>query len=238
MKDILNDVRQTLQDHIEPERVLISDRFFKENEKAKVYGVSKEILSKIGKELYNDLKGQPKEEVYALCNELWKSLYFEEGYIACILTKKLLKQYEAKDIKHFRIWLEKYVQNWASCDTLCCSTIGPLLIKFPSEVDQLTQWASSTNRWMRRGAAVSLVVPAKKGLYLPKIFELATLLMLDQDDLVQKGVGWMLKEACRLHQEDVYDFIMEHKAVMPRTTLRYAIEKMPLELKANAMKKP
>ncbi|WP_121965210.1 DNA alkylation repair protein [Myroides sp. N17-2] len=194
MKDILNDVRQTLQDHIEPERVLISDRFFKENEKAKVYGVSKEILSKIGRELYNDLKGQPKEEVYALCNELWKSLYFEEGYIACILTKKLLKQYEAKDIKHFRLWLEKYVQNWASCDTLCCSTIGPLLIKFPSEVYQLTQWASSTNRWM-------------------------------------------LKEACRLHQEEVYDFIMEHKVVMPRTTLRYAIEKMPFDLKANAMKR-
>lgn len=237
MKELLSDIRQTLQDYVDPQNIVVSSRFFKGDEQPKEYGVSKEILNRIGKELFNDLKARPKEEVYLLCQELWKSRYFEEAYIACIITKRLHRHYEAKDMKYFSLWLNKYVQSWADCDTLCCSTIGPLLIKFPLEIEQLTQWTSSANRWMRRGAVVSLVVPARKGLYLPKVFELATLLLEDQDDLVQKGTGWMLKEASKLHQEEVYEFIMKQKAVMPRTMLRYAIEKMPLELKAKAMKK-
>jgi 3-methyladenine DNA glycosylase AlkD len=62
-------------------------------------------------------------------------------------------------------------------------------------------------------------------------------LLLDADDLVQKGYGWMLKSASQLHQKEIFDYIMKKKDVMPRTALRYAIEKMPLELKEKAMKK-
>ncbi|AJH15573.1 DNA alkylation repair protein [Myroides profundi] len=237
MKELLSDIRQTLQDYVDPQNIVVSSRFFKGDEQPKEYGVSKEILNKIGKELFNDLKTKPKEEIYSLCQELWKSLYFEEAYIACIITKRLHRHYEATDMKYFGLWLNKYVQSWADCDTLCCSTIGPLFIKYPLEIEQLTLWATSPNRWMRRGAAVSLVVPARKGLYLEKVFELAILLMKDEDDLVQKGTGWMLKEASKSHQAEVYEFIMQYKVVMSRTTLRYAIEKMPLDLKAEAMKK-
>jgi 3-methyladenine DNA glycosylase AlkD len=55
--------------------------------------------------------------------------------------------------------------------------------------------------------------------------------------MVQKGYGWMLKEASKPHQKEVFDFVMMHKSVMPRTALRYAIEKMPPELKVRAMEK-
>lgn len=237
MKELLLDVRQTLQDYVDPQNIVVSSRFFKGDEQPKEYGVAKDVLTKIAKELFKDLKSSPKDQIYAVCNELWKSLYFEEAYIACIITKKLHRQYEAEDMQLFSLWLNQYVRSWADCDTLCCSTIGPLLSQFPNEVAQLKEWAMSSNRWMRRGTAVSLVVPAKKGLYINDILEIARLLMDDEDDLVQKGNGWMLKEASRLHQEKVFEFIMEYKAVMPRTTLRYAIEKMPLHLKTEAMKK-
>jgi len=60
-------------------------------------------------------------------------------------------------------------------------------------------------------------------------------LLHDPDDLVQKGYGWMLKEASRKHQQEVFDFIQEHKKTMPRTALRYAIEKMPDDLRKEAM---
>ena len=60
---------------------------------------------------------------------------------------------------------------------------------------------------------------------------------MDRDDMVQKGYGWMLKEASKPHQRQVFDFVMSHKAVMPRTALRYAIEKMPQDLRAQAMEK-
>ncbi len=137
----------------------------------------------------------------------------------------------------FEKWIEKYVNNWASCDTLCNHTIGAFIEKFPKYINNLEKWAKNDNCWMRRAAAVSLIIPAKKGRLLPHIIEIAEKLLKDKDDMVQKGYGWMLKEASRMHQEIIFDFVMANKKEMPRTALRYAIEKMPPDLRATAMKK-
>ena len=90
---------------------------------------------------------------------------------------------------------------------------------------------------MRRASSVSLIIPARKGLFLDAIFEIADNLLLDKDDLVQKGYGWMLKAASESHQQEVFDYVMKNKFKMPRTALRYAIEKMPKNLKIIAMEK-
>ena len=108
---------------------------------------------------------------------------------------------------------------------------------YPQYISELKKWAKSDSRWVKRAAAVSLIIPARKGLFLRDIFEIADILHLDKDDLVQKGYGWMLKAASEAHQKEVFDYVMSKKAVMPRTSLRYAIEKMPAGLKAEAMKK-
>jgi 3-methyladenine DNA glycosylase AlkD len=55
--------------------------------------------------------------------------------------------------------------------------------------------------------------------------------------MVQKGYGWMLKEASKPHQDEVYQYVLKHRKDMPRTALRYAIEKMPPEMKKEAMKR-
>jgi 3-methyladenine DNA glycosylase AlkD len=86
-------------------------------------------------------------------------------------------------------------------------------------------------------AAVTLIIPARKELFLNDVFAIADILLLDSDDMVQKGYGWMLKAASESHQTEVFNYVLSKKAVMPRTALRYAIEKMPKELKAEAMKK-
>jgi 3-methyladenine DNA glycosylase AlkD len=90
---------------------------------------------------------------------------------------------------------------------------------------------------MKRAAAVSLIIPAKHGQFLPEIIRIADRLLLDKDDMVQKGYGWMLKEASEQHLDEVYQYVLKHRKDMPRTALRYAIEKMPPEMKAEAMKK-
>jgi 3-methyladenine DNA glycosylase AlkD len=84
---------------------------------------------------------------------------------------------------------------------------------------------------------VSLIIPARKGQFMTDIFSLADLLLTDRDDMVQKGYGWMLKSCSQAHQEEVFRYVMERKEKMPRTALRYAIEKMPAELKIRAMAK-
>jgi len=132
-------------------------------------------------------------------------------------------------------WLKSYVSNWASCDTLCNHTIGTFLEMYPACVSELKKWAKSKNRWMKRASAVSLIIPARKGKFIKDIFEIADILLVDRDDLVQKGYGLMLKAASQSHQKQVFDYVIKNKEIMPRTALRYAIEKIPQELKKEAM---
>ncbi len=90
---------------------------------------------------------------------------------------------------------------------------------------------------MKRAAAVSLIIPARRGGFLSESMEIADLLLTDTDDMVQKGYGWLLKEASRRHIDEIFSYVMKNKKKMPRTALRYAIELMPVDLKAEAKKK-
>jgi len=69
------------------------------------------------------------------------------------------------------------------------------------------------------------------------VFVISSNLLKDKDDLVQKGYGWLLKEASNFHQNEVFEYVMKNKADMPRTALRYAIEKLPKDLRDAVMKK-
>lgn len=214
-----------------------SSRFFKKGEEALVYGVKSVEIAKISNEFRILIKTYSKQDVFAICEELWKSRYLEEAIIACKFSESLKKQYEPADFKIFERWINKYVNNWAACDTLCNHTIGTFIMLYPEYINELKKWTQSHNRWTRRASAVTLILPARKGLFLEEIFEIADKLLMDKDDLVQKGYGWMLKSASKSNQKAVFDYVVSKKEMMPRTALRYSIEKMPNELKIIAMKK-
>ena len=123
--------------------------------------------------------------------------------------------------------------------TLCVIIpLGSSLKCTLSSFTELKSWARSENRWMRRAAAVSLIIPARKGKFQDDILDIAGILLQDQDDMVQKGYGWMLKAASQADQKRIFDYVMSKRAVMPRTALRYAIEKMPEDMRKRAMEKP
>ena len=235
MKNIIAKSRLELKQNSDPHTKTTGQNFFKE--KVKIYGVKTAIVSKIAKDNFTKIKSFDKKEIFKLCEELWRSGYMEESFIACHWSDKINKQYQPEDFLVFEEWVSKYVTNWASCDTLCTHTIGTFIEMYPQYLLQLKEWAKSKNRWVRRASAVTLIIPARHGKFLKDIFEIADILLLDQDDLVQKGYGWMLKAASVTHQKQVFDYVMKNKANMPRTALRYAIEKMPKNLKVKAMVK-
>ena len=115
--------------------------------------------------------------------------------------------------------------------------MGEFVEQYPQYVSELKKRTSSSNRRVKRATAVTFIIPARKGKFLADIFEIADALLMDPDDMVQKGYGRMLKAASQAQEQEVFTYIMNHKATMPRTALRYAIEKMPKHLKAQAMKK-
>lgn len=235
MQFLLIDIRNDLKNRADEKVKEKSQRFFKGELKS--YGLCNPDVHVLSKYYYKLMDSPSAEEVFQLCELLWRSGYAEEALMACDLSYYVKKQYQAAHLKLFESWIDKYVNNWASCDAFCNHTVGTLLQKYPDLLSELKSWTRSENRWMRRAAAVSLIVPARKGKFFAEIIEIATLLLTDSDYLVQKGYGWMLKEASKEHEEEVFDFVMANKDVMPRTALRYAIEKMSKTLKEQAMMK-
>ncbi len=235
MNNIIDKIRNRLEESIDIKTKEKSQRFFKE--KIEFYGVKVPIVNKISKESLKDIEAFDKAEIFRLIEILWQSGMLEESFIACNWTYSLRKSFQPTDFKIFKNWIDLYINNWASCDTFCNHSMGVFIQMYPHFLMELKKLTKSKNRWMRRASAVSLIIPARKGLFLDSIFEIAENLLLDKDDLVQKGYGWMLKAASELHQQEVFDFVMKRKAIMPRTSLRYAIEKMPKEMRKQAMDK-
>lgn len=210
-------------------------RFFKEE--VQFYGVKTAQVEKIARAFSKKLKNEGKRAIFAYCEELFSSGYLEESFIACHWAYAFRREYEPEDFHLLERWVRSYVSNWASCDTFCNHTVGTFVEMYPAFIENLKGWTKSENRWVRRGAAVSLILPARRGKFLTDVFAIADLLLFDQDDMVQKGYGWMLKAASQAHQKEVFDFVVARKSCMPRTALRYAIEKMPQELRKRAMEK-
>ena len=235
MSSILDQIREELKVNTNPQTQKSFQRFFKEH--VKYYGVKTETVGKIARKYWKQIESLHKQEIFALCEELYRSDYTEEAFIVAFWLPNYINHLKPSDLQIFKGWIERYINNWAKCDGFCNHTVGDLIQKYPETLNEIKDWAKSGNRWLKRAGAVSLIVPAKKGCFLEDALEICDQLLTDGDDMVQKGYGWLLKEESRLHQKEVYDYVVKNKAIMPRTALRYAIELMPTELKSEAMKK-
>lgn len=232
---IIEDIRKELKQKSDPRAKSGESRFFKE--KIKHYGIKNDDIKKISKKYFEIVKPLGKREIFKLCEELFKSGYMEEAFIASNWSFQIRKDFVQSDFIIFEKWVKNYIDNWAKCDDFCNHTVGSFIDKYPKFVGKLKMWTKSKNKWVKRASAVSLIAPARKGLFLKDVFEIADLLLLDEDDMVQKGYGWLLKVTADKNRLAVFNYVMRNKDVMPRTSLRYAIEKMPQDLKKRAMQK-
>lgn len=210
-------------------------RFFKEE--VMYHGVKTGTVVKIAKKHWKEVKDREKHEIFDLCEELYRSGYCEEAFVVSTWVAAMTQRFEPEDLQVFKRWITTYISNWAACDGFCNHAVGDFIEKYPEFITELTSWTQSDNRWMRRASAVSLIIPAKHGKYLQDVLIIADLLLTDEDDMVRKGYGWLLKEASRMHQQEIFEYVMKNKKRMPRTSLRYAIELMSPAQKAEAMKK-
>ncbi len=235
MSRIVENIRVELKANTDEKTQASAQKFFKE--KLTFYGVKTPLVGKISKKYWQEVKSLSKVEIFALCEELFSSGYIEEAFVVSNWLPNMIEKLAPSDLQTFKFWIEHYINNWATCDAFCNHTIGDLIDKYPEIVSDTKKWAESDNKWLRRAAAVSLILPARKGGFLMDVFEISSVLLCDKEDLVQKGYGWLLKESSRLHQKEVFDYVLKNKQVMSRTALRYAIELMPKDLKEMAMAK-
>ena len=235
MHTVLEGIREELRSKSDEGVRKSGQRFFKEE--VRLHGVKAPEVEKIARAFFKTVQNEGKKAIFTYCEKLFRSGYLEESFIACHWAYALRREYEPEDFPVFETWIGSYISNWASCDTFCNHTVGAFVEMYPAHIENLKSWTQSENRWVRRGAVVSLIVPARRGKFLAEVFAIADLLLCDSDDMVQKGYGWMLKAASQAHQKEVFDFVMARKSRMPRVALRYAIEKMPEDLRKQAMEK-
>jgi 3-methyladenine DNA glycosylase AlkD len=235
VEQYLLEIRNALQSIATDDKKQSIAYFFKHE--IQCLGVSSPQTQQIGRRILQELKGEDKAFVYALAEKLFQTGFIEEALLAAQLVFSRKKEFETNDFVIFENWISKYVSNWAVCDTFCNQTIGTFIMTYPNFVLDVKQWSVNENLWMRRACAVSFIYPAKKELFIEDQLEIALALLEDNEDMVQKGYGWMLKVLSQRQTLLVFDFIEQYKSRMPRTALRYAIEKMPKNLRNQAMKK-
>jgi len=234
--NIIEEIRQEIKRlEANPDNVKDYSRFHKDGKKH--IGLASNIIKKLYAEKFKQVKHLDKKEIIGLCEKLLECGDSSCRGMAFDWAFRIKKQYTEEDFEIFEKWLDKYVDTWGSCDDFCTHVFGYHLFVFSKSIPKIHQWTKSKNKWKRRASAVIFIYPARKNKYLDEVLKIAKSLLLDEEDLVQKAYGWMLKEASNANQKMIFDFVMKHKSSMPRTALRYAVEKMPANLKKQAMMK-
>ena len=198
--------------------------FFKEP--VNPYGVRTPQLQELARLAYGQVKQWPVAQRDRFVTELWKSGMLEEGVLVAHIYRRFAKSCDEREFRMFEQWLDRYVRNWSHCDGVSAWLIAASIANRPGLADRLARWTKSKNRWKRRSAAVSLIQEAKRGTNTETIFHICGLLLEDSDDMVRKGVGWLLKETYPQRPREVLDFLDPWRTRAPRLVLRIAAEKM------------
>jgi 3-methyladenine DNA glycosylase AlkD len=163
-----------------------------------------------------------------IANELFSGPVLEEKIAAVFLLENLTTDCSTAEFKLFASWLDR-ISSWADHDALVHDLIAPIVIANPALTKQVFQWAKSRNRWRRRAACVALIRGTRKKMFFPEIQRLSDSLLADEDDMVQKGLGWLLRETAKFDPKRTVSYLMKIRTDAPRLVLRTACETLPLE---------
>ena len=177
------------------------------------------------------LKEASLDFLMKVADDLFHGGILEEKVFAVFLFEKLTDQLGDKEFRVFESWLGR-VSTWADHDALAHYLLSPMIAAQPKRSARVFVWAKNKNRWHRRAAAVALIRGARVGLFEKEIIRVANLLLgddADEDDadkMVQKGLGWLLREWTRDYPHRAVPFLMKIRTEAPRLVLRTACEKL------------
>lgn len=228
-ENILDDLRKDLSLYASPQKAEVLKRFFKTGKGQ--YGEGDIFL---GVQVPDSRKIVRKYANIPLDNtlNLLRSKIHEERLIALLIMvekTKWAKMFERETL--FKKYLENtlYINNWDLVDLSAEKIVGSYLFEKPKDI--LYSLAASENLWERRIAVMATFDFIKKGFYEDTL-KLAKILLNDRHDLIHKAVGWMLREiGKRCSQEVLEQFLLANYKQMPRTMLRYAIERLQEDLR-------
>ena len=161
-----------------------------------------------------------------VADHLFSGSVLEEKVAAVFLLEKLDAEFGDREFKRFESWLDR-ISSWADHDGLVHGLISPMVAAKPARTKAVFRWAKSPNRWQRRAACVALIRGARAKMFFPEITKLSNSLLRDDDDMVQKGLGWLLRETAKFDAKRTVPYLMKIRGRAPRLVLRTACETLP-----------
>lgn len=232
---ITKHIQRNLADNFNEEKVRGAQLFFREGFRG--YGVTKKQVNIFVHDAFEAYYSPVSEETAVkIAGELFHNSMYEECQAAIIILERRVKNIDSSVLTNAVGWLNNYVENWAVCDSLCLKVISRFYGNNPQFIPELFEWSGSPNRWRRRAACVTLSKLTRDGSFYQEAFQLANLLLKDPDEMVQKGVGWLLKETSRARANQVIDFLNSHRGSLPQRIKSYAMERMDAAHKAKVLK--
>ena len=140
MDPVISRIRQELESQADPQIQQTSKRFFKDD--IACYGMKTASVMVLAKKYWKEIKHREKQEIFALCEELYRTGYLEESFIVSNWAHALSGRYEREDLVVFRRWIDTYISNWASCDGFCNHTMGDFIEQYPEYTADLSNGRS------------------------------------------------------------------------------------------------
>jgi 3-methyladenine DNA glycosylase AlkD len=116
--------------------------------------------------------------------------------------------------------------------------IAPLIASKPDRAGRVFRWAKSRDHWHRRAACVALIQGTRLRMFSDEIKRLSDLLLPDEDDMVQKGLGWLLRETAKADAKRTAPYLISIRGRAPRLVLRTACETLPASTRKKILSKP
>lgn len=232
-KSVAAEIRRALKDGGSASHAKGVQWFFKEEIKSHGWYTAdlRRAAVRSRRELVRD---RGMEFVVSVADQLFSGSNLEEKAFAVFLLEKQTDQFSDKQFKLFTSWLDR-ISSWADHDALVHDLIAPMVADEPARSTQVFRWAKSSSRWRRRAACVALIRGAREKQFFQEIVRLTGMLIGDQDDMVRKGLGWLLRETAKADPRRTVPFLMKIRGTAPRLVLRTACETLPPAVKKRVL---
>jgi 3-methyladenine DNA glycosylase AlkD len=204
-----------------------ASRYFRGAGDLGFYNVGTRAMRALSKDIYRANRDEwSVNDALRFADILIRDRYLEVKAVGVEVMACYRPYFTPRLLPAWKRWLAgNHSANWATTDSICGSLIGPLLVRHPELLKQMRSWSRDRNMWVRRASAVSVISSVRRGVALDLGYAVAKTLHSDQEDLIQKAVGWMLREAGKTDPARLERYLRANGRSMPRTSVRYAIER-------------
>ncbi len=178
------------------------------------------------------------EYLLQVADQLFRGEVLEEKVFAVLMLQGIVEGFGKPEFKLFESWLDR-ISTWADHDGLVHYLIGPMIANDASLLSRPPRWARKRTRkpWHQRAAAVSLIHSTRQHKNFGDIRRITEMLLTSDDDMVQKGLGWLLREAAKANPEQTVAYLMTIRDRTPRLVLRTACETLPAAIHERVLEK-